>query len=69
MCCEFAGVLRQRTGARSPWIELLVALAGASASAIRNAQYVRQLEQSYQDTLVVLANAIELRDHYTVGHT
>lgn len=50
-------------------LELLVALAGASASAIRNAQYVRQLEQSYQDTLVVLANAIELRDHYTVGHT
>lgn len=50
-------------------LELLVALAGASATAIRNAQYVRQLEQSYQDTLVVLANAIELRDHYTVGHT
>lgn len=50
-------------------LELLVALAGAAAVAIRNAQYVRQLERAYQDTLIVLANAIELRDHYTVGHT
>lgn len=50
-------------------LELLVALAGAAATAIKNAQYVRLVEQSYQDTLIVLANAIELRDHYTVGHT
>lgn len=50
-------------------LELLVALAGPSAIAIRNAQYVRMLEQSYQDTLIALANAVELRDHYTVGHT
>lgn len=50
-------------------LELLAALAGASAVAIKNAQYVLMLEQAYQDTLTVLANAIELRDHYTVGHT
>lgn len=50
-------------------LELLVALAGPSAIAIKNAQYVRMLEQAYQDTLIVLANAIEMRDHYTVGHT
>jgi HD-GYP domain-containing protein (c-di-GMP phosphodiesterase class II) len=50
-------------------LELLVALAGPAAIAIRNAQYVQELEQSYQDTLTVLANAIEMRDHYTVGHT
>ena len=50
-------------------LELLVALAGPAATAIKNAQYVRMVEQSYQDTLLVLANAIELRDHYTVGHT
>ena len=50
-------------------LELLVALAGPAAIAIRNAQYVHELEQSYQDTLTVLANAIEMRDHYTVGHT
>ncbi|NLN91970.1 MAG: HD domain-containing protein [Candidatus Hydrogenedens sp.] len=50
-------------------LELLVALAASAASAIKNAQYLKQIEQSYQDTLVALANAIELRDHYTVGHT
>jgi HD-GYP domain-containing protein (c-di-GMP phosphodiesterase class II) len=50
-------------------LELLVALAGPAATAIRNAQYVAELEKAYQDTLIVLANAIELRDHYTVGHT
>jgi len=50
-------------------LELLVALAGPAAIAIRNAQYVQELEQAFEDTLTVLASAIELRDHYTVGHT
>lgn len=50
-------------------LELLVALAGPAAIAIKNAQYVRRLEQAYEDTLIVLANTIEARDHYTVGHT
>ncbi|MBX3177398.1 MAG: FHA domain-containing protein [Candidatus Hydrogenedentes bacterium] len=50
-------------------LELLVALAGPAGVAIKNAQYVRMLEKAYEDTLLVLANAIELRDHYTVGHT
>lgn len=50
-------------------LELMVALARAAAIAIRNAQYLAQLEQSYHDTLIVLSNAIEMRDHYTVGHT
>jgi HD-GYP domain-containing protein (c-di-GMP phosphodiesterase class II)/pSer/pThr/pTyr-binding forkhead associated (FHA) protein len=50
-------------------LELLVALAGPAAIAIRNAQFLDELQQSYSDTLIVLANAIELRDHYTVGHT
>lgn len=50
-------------------IELLVALAGPAAIAIRNAQYLRELEQSYEDSLIGLGRAIELRDHYTVGHT
>ena len=50
-------------------LELLVALSGPSGVAIKNAQYVRQLEKAYEDTLIVLANAIEMRDHYTVGHT
>lgn len=50
-------------------LELLVALAGSSAIAIKNAQYMHDLEQSYQDNLLTLVNAIEMRDHYTVGHT
>ncbi len=50
-------------------VELLVAIAGPASVAIKNAQYLRTIEQSYEDTLLVLANAIELRDHYTVGHT
>ncbi len=50
-------------------LEMLVALAAPAATAIKNAQYLRMIEQAYQDTLVALANAIELRDHYTVGHT
>ncbi len=49
-------------------LELLVALSLASATAIRNAQYLARVEKSYQDTLIVLANAVEMRDHYTVGH-
>ena len=50
-------------------LELLVALTGPAAIAIKNAQYLRQVERGYQDTLIVLANAVEARDHYTVGHT
>ena len=50
-------------------LELLVALSGPAAIAIRNAQFLQELEQAYHDTLVVTANAIEMRDHYTVGHT
>ncbi len=50
-------------------LEMLVALAGPAAIAIKNAQYVRKLERAYEDTLTALANAIEMRDHYTVGHT
>ena len=50
-------------------LELLVALAAPAAIAIKNAQYVNMIERSYQDTLIALANAVEMRDHYTVGHT
>ena len=50
-------------------LELIVGLSGPAAIAIKNAQYVDQLETDFQTTLRLLANAIELRDHYTVGHT
>ncbi len=50
-------------------LELIVGLSGPASIAIKNAQYVDQLETDFQTTLRLLANAIELRDHYTVGHT
>ena len=50
-------------------LELLVALAGPSAIAIRNAQYLRKLERAYHDTIAALSNSVEARDHYTVGHS
>ncbi|MCC6486185.1 MAG: HD domain-containing protein [Candidatus Hydrogenedentes bacterium] len=71
---ETLGVIYVDTrGTRSAFtqsdLELVVALSGPAAIAIRNAQYVAKLQKAYQDTLIALANAIELRDHYTVGHT
>ncbi len=50
-------------------LEMLVALAGPSAIALRNAQYIEMIKQGYKDTLTAIANAVELRDHYTIGHT
>jgi HD-GYP domain-containing protein (c-di-GMP phosphodiesterase class II) len=50
-------------------LQLLATLAGPAAAAIKTARQLRELEKSYEDTLVVLANSIEMRDHYTVGHT
>jgi len=50
-------------------LELLVAFSGPAAIAIKNAQYVDELERKNKDTVTVLANAIEARDHYTIGHT
>lgn len=50
-------------------LELMVALAGPAAIAIKNAAFVEELEEDFQSTLKVLANAVELKDHYTVGHT
>ncbi len=50
-------------------LEHLVALAGPAAIAIKNARYVEELERAYDETLILLASAIELRDHYTAGHT
>ena len=50
-------------------LQLLATLSGPAASAIKTAQQLHALEKAYEDTLVVLANSIEMRDHYTVGHT
>jgi HD-GYP domain-containing protein (c-di-GMP phosphodiesterase class II) len=50
-------------------LEMLVALAGPAATAISNSQYMHKLERQYHDTLVGIASLVEMRDHYTVGHT
>ncbi len=50
-------------------LELLVALSGAAAVAIKNAQYVHKLERAYHDTLIAITDSVEMRDLYTVGHT
>ncbi len=49
-------------------LELLVALSAPAAISIKNVSYMNQLDRLYRDTLVVLTNAVELRDHYTAGH-
>jgi len=71
---EIIGVIYLDTRTRTKMygtndLELLVAIAGPATSAIRNAQYMKKLEQANHETTMALANAIELRDHYTVGHT
>lgn len=50
-------------------LELLVALAAPAAIAIRNAQNLDRIQRGYKETMMCLANAIEMRDHYTIGHT
>jgi HD-GYP domain-containing protein (c-di-GMP phosphodiesterase class II) len=49
-------------------LRMLTAMAAPSAVQIRNFQYLDQLARAYMDTIQGLANAIEARDHYTVGH-
>ncbi|MCJ7622681.1 MAG: GAF domain-containing protein [Anaerolineaceae bacterium] len=49
-------------------LRLAAAIADQSASAIRRALLHDQLEESYVQTVVALANAIDARDSYTSGH-
>jgi HD-GYP domain-containing protein (c-di-GMP phosphodiesterase class II) len=49
-------------------LRMLTAMAAPAAVQIRNFQYLDQLARAYMDTIQGLANAIEARDHYTVGH-
>jgi putative nucleotidyltransferase with HDIG domain len=47
---------------------LVTAMAVPAAVQIRNLRYLEQLSKAYLDTMKVLVNSIEARDHYTVGH-
>lgn len=50
-------------------LKLLAALSSSASAAIKNSLYLGELEKAFQDTLVITSNAIEMRDHYTIGHT
>ena len=65
----YADVVRTSKSFTQEDLQLLTAMAAPTAVQIRNIQFVEEIQQAYLDTLSVLANAIEARDHYTVGHT
>ncbi len=50
-------------------LRLLAAFSSAVSAALKNNLYLDELEKAFQDTLVITSNAIEMRDHYTIGHT
>lgn len=57
-------------------LRMLSVISRSVSIAIRNARFLREVEakgeelrRAYLDTISVLANTIEARDHYTVGHT
>ncbi len=49
-------------------LDQLMAIAGPASVQTQNALYVTHLKKSFRDTIQALANAVEARDPYTVGH-
>jgi len=49
--------------------DLMLAIANQAAIAIENARLYRALQQSFMDLVKALANAIEVRESYTRGHS
>jgi HD-GYP domain-containing protein (c-di-GMP phosphodiesterase class II) len=49
-------------------LDLLMAIAGPASVQIQNSLYTTQLRESYWNTIRALANAVDARDPYTVGH-
>lgn len=50
-------------------LEFMQVLSGQAAIAIDNAQLSSHLQKSYFDTISALANAVEAKDPYTLGHS
>jgi HD-GYP domain-containing protein (c-di-GMP phosphodiesterase class II) len=50
-------------------LEFVTILANQAAVAIDNAQLFNHLQKSYFDTISALANAVEAKDPYTLGHS
>jgi HD-GYP domain-containing protein (c-di-GMP phosphodiesterase class II) len=50
-------------------LEFMLVLAHQAAIAIDNAQLSNHLQKSYFDTISALANAVEAKDPYTLGHS
>jgi putative nucleotidyltransferase with HDIG domain len=64
----YLDVLGRTKAFRDADLELLVALAGPASMQIQNALYMKRLNRSYWDTIQVLAQAVDARDPYTIGH-
>src|SRR5207248_8231039 len=79
--CVLLRTPRKRLGVlhldRSPWqnpftmedLHLADALAANVSAGIECAQLLRKQRDLFLDTITILAQAIELRDDYTAGHT
>ena len=50
-------------------LELLTVLANHVSMALENARLYENIQRSYHESILALINAIEAKDHYTMGHT
>jgi HD-GYP domain-containing protein (c-di-GMP phosphodiesterase class II)/pSer/pThr/pTyr-binding forkhead associated (FHA) protein len=49
-------------------LDLLISLAGPASIHLQNALYISQLKKSHWGTIQALAQAVDARDPYTIGH-
>jgi putative nucleotidyltransferase with HDIG domain len=71
---ELLGVINIERGPARPSfgkseLEYLLAISGQAAVAIENVALLQNLEKSYYDTISALAQAVEAKDPYTLGHS